>query len=118
MHDFLIIYEFAASIGAFEGYVYGKTHVDEYNMDALENWSDNIISAYKHLPDALLREFQDQCNQTAGRAICSMEPVLGKAHQITQRIYALITQDEPLPESPDAFNKKKWFADANESSKS
>ena len=116
MHDYLKIYEFASSLGAFEGYVYGKTRLDEYNMAAMENWSANIIAAYRHLPEGLLGEIQAQCNQTAGRAIRSIEPVLGKDHAITQRIYGLISQETFLPETPDDFNKKKWFADESSTS--
>jgi CTP-dependent riboflavin kinase len=109
MPDYQKLYEFAASLGAFEGYVYGKRQVHELNLDALENWSNNIVTAYRHFRDEVRRSFQDQCNQTAGRAIRSIEPVLGNQHPITQRLYAIITPDQPLPDSPDAFNKKKWF---------
>jgi hypothetical protein len=109
MHEYVKIYEFAASLGSFEGYVYGKRSVAELDMDALENWSGNIIAAYGHLPDAVKSQFQDHCNQTTGRAIRSIEPVLGAAHPITKRLYAIMTQDTPLPDSADAFNKKKWF---------
>jgi hypothetical protein len=110
MHEYVKIYEFAASLGSFEGYVYKKRSVQELDMDALENWSGNIEAAYRHLPDPVKSQFQDQCNQTAGRAIRSIEPVLGAEHPITKRLYAIITREAPLPESADAFNKKKWFA--------
>jgi hypothetical protein len=110
MHDYIKIYEFAASLGAFEGYVYGKQHLHELNLEALENWSTNIVNAYRHFPEEVRSKFQDQCNLTGGRAIRSIEPVLGKEHPITQRLYGIITQDQPLPDSPDAFDKKKWFS--------
>jgi hypothetical protein len=109
MEDFLKIFEFAASLGAFEGYVYGKQKAEELNLAALENWSDNIEKAYGHIPPEVRRVFQDPCHQAAGRAIRSLEPVLGKGHPITQRLYNLLAHNEPLPESADAFNKKKWF---------
>lgn len=109
MHAYLKVYEFAASLGAFEGYVYGKTDAGEYNMPAMDNWSKNIETAYQHLPAEMLNEIQAQCNQTAGRAICSIEPVLGNDHPITQRIRSVIQEDSVLPDSADAFNKTKWF---------
>lgn len=109
MHEYVKIYEFAASLGAFEGYVYGKQSVDELDLKALDNWSGNIVSAYHHLSLAIRDELQAHCDQTAGRAIRSIEPVLGIHHTITQRLYAVITPNLPLPESADAFNKRKWF---------
>jgi hypothetical protein len=110
MDDYLKIYEFAASLGAFEGYVYGKQHTHELDLDARENWSANIERAYHHLPDEVRRAVQAQSHQTAGRAIRSIEPVLGGQHPITLRLYNLITPDQPLPDSAEAFNKKKWFS--------
>ncbi|MBA4394688.1 MAG: hypothetical protein C0407_14145, partial [Desulfobacca sp.] len=86
MDEYMKIYEFAASLGALEGYVYGKQHAQELNLVALENWSLNILTAYRHFPDEVRSTFQDQCNQTAGRAIRSIEPILGVQHPITQRL--------------------------------
>lgn len=103
------IYEFAASLGAFEGYVYGKRQIQDLDLDALENWSTNIVTAYRRFPEKVRLTFQEQCHQTAGRAIRSLEPLLGLNHPITQRLYAMITQDRPLPASADTFTKKKWF---------
>jgi hypothetical protein len=110
MDDYLKLYDFAASLGAFEGYVYGKKHIQELNLPALENWSANIEKAYQLLPPEVLSAVQDQSHHTAGRAIRSLEPVLGEDHPITRRIYNLINPAEPLPDSADAFNKKKWFS--------
>lgn len=110
MHDYEKIFEFAASLGAFEGYVYGKRHVSELDMAAIENWSGNIVTAFEHLPDSMRGIFQDQCDKTAGRAIRSIEPVLGAEHPVTQRLYAIVSTGQALPDSADAFNKKKWFA--------
>jgi hypothetical protein len=109
MHEYEKIYEFAASLGSFEGYVYGKRDVRELDLDALENWSGNIAGAYGHLPDAVKRQIQDRCDQTAGRAIRSLEPVIGADHPITRRLYTIMNPARPLPESADAFDKNKWF---------
>ena len=109
MHEYEIIYEFAASLGSFEGYVYGKRSVRELDLDALENWSGNIVKAYGHLPDAVKSHIRDRCDQTAGRAIRSLEPVLGTDHPIIKRLYAIVTPGSALPESADAFQKNKWF---------
>ncbi len=90
MDEYEKIYEFAASLGSFEGYVYGKRSVRELDLDALDNWSGNIVEAYGHLPDAVKSQIQDRCDQTAGRAIRSLEPVLGADHPITKRLYAIV----------------------------
>jgi hypothetical protein len=110
MNEYEKIYEFAASLGSFEGYVYGKRSVRELNLDALENWSGNIVEAYGHLPDAVKSQIQDRCDQTAGRAVRSLETVLGADHPITKRLAAMVAPGSTLPESADAFNKNKWFA--------
>jgi hypothetical protein len=109
MHEYEKIYEFAASLGSFEGYVYGKQSIRELDLDALENWSGNILEAYRHLPETVKGRIQDRCDQTAGRAARSLETVLGADDPITKRLYAIVTPDKPLPESAGAFNKKKWF---------
>ena len=51
MHIYAQIYEFAASAGALEGYVYHKKKLD---MAALPNWVDNIVAAYKRMPSEAL----------------------------------------------------------------
>ena len=79
MHIHQQIYEFAASAGAFEGYVYRKKKFD-MDVAALSNWADNLLNAYHHLPATVVAEFQSACNQTLGRAIKSLIPVLGEAH--------------------------------------
>ena len=46
MHIYQKIYEFAASAGAFEGYVYRRTKA-EIDIKALSNWVDNLLDAYR-----------------------------------------------------------------------
>jgi hypothetical protein len=101
------VYEFAASAGAFEGYVYRRDKSD-LDLDALLNWMDNIISAYKHLPSEVREEIQSDCDQTLGRAFRSLAPVLGEGNKIVRKLSSLVKGE--LPESPDDFQKTKWFA--------
>lgn len=108
MHIYSKIYQFAASAGAFEGFVYKKKDAEELgDMDALSGWIDNIVGAYDHLPDEAIKLFQDSCNRTLGRAILSLTPVLGKDHNFITKIKSIIKGS--IPASPDDFNKKKWF---------
>ena len=108
MHIYLNIYQFAASAGAFEGYVYKKKDADELgDMDSLSVWIDNIVAAYDHLPDEAIKLFQDSCDQTMGRAILSLTPVLGKNHDFINKLKSIIKGS--IPASPDDFNKRKWF---------
>jgi len=107
MHIYAKIYEFAASAGALEGYVYKKKDAEELDMDALSVWIDNIVAAYGHLPDEAIKLFQDSCDRTLGRAILSLTPVLGKNHDFISKLKSIIKGG--IPVSPDDFNKTKWF---------
>ena len=106
MHIHQQIYEFAASAGAFEGYVYRKKKSD-MDVAALSNWADNLLNAYHHLPAAVVAEFQSACNQTLGRAIKSLIPVLGEAHAVVGKLKNIVEGE--LPDTPDDFQKQKWF---------
>ncbi len=104
MHIFTKIYEFAASAGAFEGYVYLKEEVD---MGAISNWVDNLVSAYQSIPTKTLNEFQTSLDKTIGRAIRSLTPLLGEGHEIIRSLRSMISGT--LPATADDFQKVKWF---------
>ena len=106
MHIYQQIYEFAASAGAFEGYVYRKKQPD-IDLSALSNWADNLLNAYHHLPADVVDEFQSSCNQTLGRAIKSLIPVIGEGHEVIGTLKKMVKGK--LPETPDDFKKQKWF---------
>ena len=98
------IYEFAASAGALEGYVYGKHQMDD---EVIKKWCDNLWNAYQLLPPEALKEFQLSCDGTLGRAIRSLLPIFGEDHEIIKKIKSMTTGNLPL--SADDFQKKKWF---------
>ncbi|MDJ0985943.1 MAG: hypothetical protein QNJ26_10385 [Desulfobacterales bacterium] len=106
MHIYHQIYEFAASAGAFEGYVYRRSKRD-LDTKALANWVDNLVEAYHHLPADVIGECQSACNQTLGRAINSLIAEFGQEHAIVIRLEEVVKG--PLPDSPDDFNKRKWY---------
>ena len=101
---YLEVYEFAASAGAFEGYVYGKKEID---AAILNRWSDNLVSAYYHLPEEVRESFQHALDGTLGRALRSLLPLLGENHEIITKLKSIIKGD--LPQSANDFEKKKWF---------
>jgi hypothetical protein len=86
MHIYQEIYEFAASAGAFEGYVYRRPEA-EIDFKALSNWVDNLLDAYRHLAPDVLSEFQSA-------------EVIGKLEKMIAG---------ELPDSADDFEKTKWF---------
>jgi CTP-dependent riboflavin kinase len=104
MHIYRKIYEFAASAGAFEGYVYHKKKSD-IDMTALTDWADNLLEAYTRLAAEIRDEFQSSCDRTLGRAVRSLVPLLGQEHAIIQKLQAMIAG--ALPESADDFQKEK-----------
>ncbi|MGD1968003.1 MAG: hypothetical protein PVH74_11040 [Desulfobacterales bacterium] len=106
MHKYQQIYEFAASAGAFEGYVYRRSK-DEIDTKALTNWVDNLFDAYHLLPADAIGECQLSCNQTLGRAIKSLMAEFGEDYPIIGKLQTLVKGE--LPNSADDFNKEKWF---------
>ena len=104
MHIYAQIYEFAASAGALEGYVYHKKEVE---MTSLPNWVNNLVTAYQRMPSEALGEFQSSIDFTLGRAIRSLTPVLGDAHEIIGKLQSMVAGS--IPETADDFQKKKWF---------
>ena len=106
MHEYLQIYEFAASAGAFEGYVYRRSK-SEMDTEALANWVDNLFDAHHHLPADVIDQCQSACDQTLGRAIKSLMAEFGEAHPVVGKLRKMVRGD--LPDSPDDFNKTKWF---------
>ncbi len=110
MHIYTKIYQFAASAGALEGFVYQKKNTQALGMEALSGWIDNIAMAYNHLPDEVKREFQHSLDRTLGRAIHSLAPLLGKNHELIDKLKVMVKGS--MPASADDFNKKKWFQNA------
>ncbi|MBW2029650.1 MAG: hypothetical protein JRH06_01205 [Deltaproteobacteria bacterium] len=104
MHIYRKIYEFAASAGALEGYVYGKKDLD---LDSLRNWVDNLVAGFRRLPGDVADEIQPGLDMTIGRAIRSLAAQESGEHEILEKLGSLVKG--ALPHSPDDFNKKKWF---------
>ncbi len=104
MHVFKSIYEFAASAGAFEGYVYRR---DDLDMKALANWAANLKAAYAILPQEVLVEIQPSIDRTLGRAVQSLSLALGEGHGLAEKLRSM-TKGR-LPKSPDDFQKEKAF---------
>ncbi len=109
MHIYTKIYQFAASLGALEGFVYQKSRAEDLGLSALTVWIDNICLAYEHLPAEALSEFHYFIDRTVGRALHSLIAVLGEEHELVIKLGSLIRDAENMPESADDFNKRKWF---------
>jgi hypothetical protein len=106
MHIYQKIYEFAASAGAFEGYVYRKSKT-EIDTEALSIWVDNLLDAYQSLPPEVRGECQPSIDQTLGRAIKSLELLSDDQRTLVNKLQEIVNGE--LPESPDDFQKEKWF---------
>jgi hypothetical protein len=103
MHIYRKIYEFAASAGAFEGYVYHKEALD---ARALSTWVNNLVTAYDRLPSDIRVEIQPGLDQTLGRAMRSMISVLGEDNGLVRKLQPLVAG--PMPKSADDFQTRKW----------
>ena len=98
------IYEFAASAGALEGYVYRRETLD---MNALRVWVNNLVTAYGHLPSEVRDEFQPSLDMTIGRAIKSLISTLGEDSDLVRNLRSMVKGS--MPRSADDFQKEKWF---------
>jgi hypothetical protein len=106
MHIHQKIYEFAASAGALEGYVYRRTKA-EIDTETLFNWVDNLVDAYENLASEVRVECQSSIDQTIGRAIKSLGYLFADQHALINKLHKIVKG--PLPERPDDFQKEKWF---------
>ena len=104
VHPYRNISEFVASAGALEGFVYHKTDLDP---EALTTWVENLVTAYHLLPGEAMKEIQPTIDQTLGRAIRSLTPLLGQDHVIVEKVKSMVKGE--MPTSSDNFSKKKWF---------
>ncbi len=96
------IYEFAASAGALEGYVYPRQKLEAGSLD---NWIRNIVAQYNDLPEEVRGSFQSSFDRTLGRTVQALVPVLGAEHTHIQALTALIAGE--MPSSPHDFEKEK-----------
>jgi len=103
------IYEFGASAGSLEGYLYHKPDTAHIDMNALPVWADNLAAAYQHLPPEALKNIQEAIDQTLGRTIHfhSLVSLVGEDHPLVSKLRALTVG--PLPSSANDFRKRKWF---------
>ena len=104
MHLFTQLYEFSASVGALEGFVYQRPDVE---AATIEKWVENLEKAYRLLPENAVKEIQPALDGTLGRAVKSVTKVLGEEHVLVQKLKAMVKGS--MPSSPDDFQKAKWF---------
>jgi len=102
MHLFMQLYEFSASAGALEGFVYRRPDVE---AGAIEKWVENLGESYQLLPAEVLKEIQPSLDGTLGRAVNSVRNVLGEEHALVRKLESMVKG--PLPASPDDFQRKK-----------
>ena len=91
------VYNFAAKAGSLEGYVYPK----DLDLQYLPQWADNMVSLYHSLPSEVREEIQAECNETIGRTIQSLLPLLGEGHEVIKKLRSLAKGN--LPSSPNDF---------------
>jgi hypothetical protein len=106
MHIDQKIFEFAASAGAFEGYVYRRSK-EEIDTEALSSWVDNLIEAYENLPSEARDNCQFSIDRTLGRALKSLGFLFDDRHAVIRKLQKIVKGE--LPKSPDDFQKDKWF---------
>ena len=96
------IFEFAASAGALEGYVFKK---DLLSSGELDDWIYNLVKQYEGFADEIKERFQGSLDRTIGRSVLSLIPILGPDHQHILSLKSLIVGD--IPASSHDFHKEK-----------
>jgi hypothetical protein len=91
------VYDFAAKAGSLEGYVYPKG----LDVSYLPLWTDHLVEEYQALPPEVREEIQNSCDETLGRTLQSLLPVLGENHEVIKKLRGLVKGK--LPSSPDDF---------------
>jgi len=92
------IYDFAAKAGSLEGYVYPREKVDPKYFS---QWAENLVNLYRSLPPEVREELQDACDETLGRTLHSLLPLLGEDHEVIKKLRSLVKGK--LPSSSDDF---------------
>jgi len=95
------VFDFAASAGAFEGYVYRKGHL---NPGDLDNWIENLVRQYGAFPQDVRSRIQASVDRTVGRAVQSLTALFGKDHAHVRTLMSLTKG--ALPVSPDDFDQE------------
>jgi hypothetical protein len=96
------IYEFAASAGALEGYVYLKEALEASHLD---KWVRNLVAQYRGLPGAAREAVQPGLDRTLGRAAHSIAAVLGDSHPHAAALRSIVVGD--MPASATDFEEDK-----------
>lgn len=97
------IFDFAASAGALEGYVYPRKK--EVEADELNDWVSNLVKQYGQLPKEIRTHFQSSIDRTLGRAIHSLIPICGENHDHVIKLKSLIVGK--MPASHQDFEQEK-----------
>ena len=96
------IYEFAASAGALEGFVYPRRELEAGQLD---NWIHNLGKQYLDISEDVRKSFQPSLDRTLGRAVQALISVLGPEHEHIIALKKLIIGE--MPTSHSDFEKEK-----------
>ncbi len=102
MNIYREVFEFAASAGALEGYLYDKKDLASKELD---DWVHNLLKQYESFPPEARDHFQDSLDRTLGRAVHSLTPLLGPSHPHVAALGSMIKGE--MPASSHDFHREK-----------
>lgn len=96
------VYDFAAKAASLEGWVYQR---DDLDISFLPRWIQNIVDLYNRLPGDVRNDVQDLCDETIGRTVHSLLPILGDGHELIGKLKSMLVGT--IPSSPYDFPRRK-----------
>jgi hypothetical protein len=96
------VFEFAASAGALEGYLFKKSDLAAVELG---DWIDNLVKQYRGFPSQIRKHFQSSLNRTIGRAVHSLVKLVGPDHHHVLSLKSMIIGE--MPASSHDFGEEK-----------
>ncbi len=86
------VFEFAASAGALEGYLFKKSDLAAGELD---DWIENLVKQYQGFPNQIREQFQISLDRTIGRAVHSLINLTGPDHHHVLTLKSMIIGETP-----------------------
>ncbi len=102
MNVYREIFEFAASAGALEGYLFKKERVTPEEID---DWIHNLMKQHQRMPPDVREHYQGSLDRTMGRAVHSLTALFGPTHPHVLNLKSMVKGE--MPAASNDFEREK-----------